>query len=292
LCRRGLSCEVSVRPRYLAADRLLRAPIKIIGGKTSASSDSTRKRICEMIPDMLPNYAETFLGSGCILIGKEQVDDERVNDINPYVINFYRCLKRDRGRLWKWMQQYLNCMSAEKFNAIRMDAPDFSTENGYAAAGWYYVISRMARNAIVRFRKDGICNSTFCGQVNGRGLLDEEWYELIYERVRDVKFYNKDYVRFLAEDIKKPEDTFVVLDPPYIDVFTSYMGIKFSREDQFELAKILRHAKFYWLLTINEHPLVRKWYRPFNFHQNPVLWSCSNTAKGRGIRQELIITNY
>lgn len=278
--------------RYLAADNCLKPGLKLIGAKQGSTADSTRKRIYDMIPDTLTSYAETFLGSGAILVGKPEVDNEVVNDINPFVINFYRCMKKNPLRLWKAIQLQIDGMCAEKFLSIRMNPPAFTQDEGYPAAAWYYAINKWARNGIVRFSQKGLCNSTWCGQVTGRGLYDKEWYERVYKRIRDVRFYNKTYQQFLTENVPNPDDTMVVLDPPYIDVFTSYMGIKFTRQDHYELAKILRYAKFYWLLTINDHPLVRKWYKPFNFYDNTVFYSCSNTSAGRGNRAELIITNY
>lgn len=279
---------MSKRARHLAADGCLKTPLKLIGAKTGAAADSTRSRIYKMLPDGITTYIEPFIGSGAIMMGKKRHQIEKVNDLNPFVINYFRCLKKDPDRLWEQMQRYVGKMSEEKFKEIRGNAP----AEPFAAAGWYYAINKFARNGIVRFNKQGICNSTWCGTTEGRGLLDEDWYDRIYNRVRDVQFQHKDYKKFLETAIDDPANSVVILDPPYMQVFTMYYTGRFAQKDHKEMAKILRSAKFYWLLTINDHPLIWKWYKPFNFFENEVFYSCSNTSPGRGRKEELIITNY
>lgn len=47
-----------------------------------------------------------------------------------------------------------------------------------------------------------------------------------------------------------------------------------------------------FLLTINDHPQVREWYKGFNIKAVEVPYSVCKEAKGRKKYGELIITNY
>src|SRR6185369_4753877 len=89
------------------------------------------------------------------------------------------------------------------------------------------VVNKWARNGIVRFRKDGVCNSTYCKEDTGRGLLTDKWLAAVLERIKSVEFYNLEWHRFLSEIEEKysiDQKSVVVLDPPYSQVFTTYNG--------------------------------------------------------------------
>lgn len=279
----------------LGPDGLLKSPLKLIGGKTGIKKNSARSRMYSMLPKNQDVYAEPFLGSGGVLMGKAPHGFEMVNDLNPWVINFFCMLRSFPLDVTERVNEYRKGMTRERFNELRFNEPDLHTDPVQAAA-WYYVIDKWARNGIVRFRKDGKCNSSYCNEDGGRGLLTDEWLGRVLARIQNVRFYNMDYKEFLRlVDFWTDPDckTIVVLDPPYDAVFTKYNGgDSFSAIDQAELAVILSKAKYNWLLTINDNEFVRRLYSWAHINDNPVHWQCSNTVKGRGVRNELIITNY
>ena len=46
------------------------------------------------------------------------------------------------------------------------------------------------------------------------------------------------------------------------------------------------------MVTINDHPQVREWYKDFNIEEVKVAYSVSKEQKARKEYGELIITNY
>mgnify|MGYP001375042327 CR=1 FL=1 len=96
--------------------------LKWVGGKTQII-----KTILEQFPNKIKNYHEIFMGGGSVIIALlceiEQGNIEVCNniygyDINPYVINFYNCVKEHPKELCEITQKiieiYQNIKSIEK----------------------------------------------------------------------------------------------------------------------------------------------------------------------------------
>lgn len=282
------------------ADGFLKPGLKLIGAKQGFSKRSGRSIIYKLLPPQNPykinTYVEPFLGSGAILIGKqEQHDHEWVNDLNPYVINFYRMMQRHPNELWEHIEGLTEYMGkghdanspAYKFFHWLRDHQE--PPNGILGAVWYYLINKYCMNGIVRFNADGVCNSAWAKTYAGRGIYNREWFDLVCKRIANVEFTNLPYQKVLNQ---VDDDAIVVIDPPYQGVFTSYNGLKFDNTNHFELAGWLRVADYKWLLTINDTPLIRRLYAGFKQREVKLTYSCSQTVKGRGEKPELFITNY
>lgn len=281
--------------KAFGADGFLKPGLKLIGAKQGFSKQSGRAAIYEMLDLTAGAYVEPFLGSGAVLIGKPKQDHEWVNDINPYVINFYQTMQRRPNELWEHIEILTEYMSqAHDANAPYYKFFHHLRDSQEAPAGvmgalWYYLINKFCMNGIVRFNLEGNCNSAWCKTYRGRGIYNREWFDAVRQRVAKVKFTCLPYQQVLKR-IKT--DSIVVLDPPYQGVFTSYDKIRFENSDHFELAGWLRTADYKWLLTINDTELIRKLYAGFNLREININYSCSQTAKGRGDKPELFITNY
>ncbi len=279
----------------LAADGLLKSPLKLIGGKTGNRILSPRSRIYGVLPRHCTNFVEPFCGSGSILVGSRQYETEWTGDVNLHAIQFFRQLQKNPKKLYNAIMHAIDGMCKERYDSMRWESPD-PGEEPFDAAVWYYIINKWARNGIVRFRKrDGKCNSTYCKEDNGRGILNPQWLEAVHNRIKDVEFHWTDYQNLIrrAEKRLDLDKTIIVLDPPYSQVFTKYDQIEFKDDDHIELASMLGDADYYWLLTINDNEFIRKLYSKWsNLYEVDCYWSCSNTRQGRGLRPELIITNY
>src|SRR5581483_6757630 len=157
--------------------------------------------------------------------------------------------------------------------------------------------------------RKGECNSSYCKQISGRGLLTEQWFNDVLTRIDTVQFVEADYKKLLATaqwearvprhetgpyeiSLVKPLKVFVFLDPPYYEVRTRYNGSEWKKEHFEELAGMLRNVNYKWLLTINDHPFIRELFADYPKIDVGVLYSCSQTNSGRGEKRELIIANY
>lgn len=84
--------------------------------------------------------------------------------------------------------------------------------------------------------------------------------------------------------------TFFFCDPPYYE--TDGYEVKFGEREHLLLRDILKDIKGKFLLTINDHPKVKEWYKGFGIKEVDVFYSVSKETKGRKQYKELIITNY
>lgn len=290
----------------MAADGLLKSGLKLIGAKTGQTKDSGRKKMYACEPPNVVTYVEPFLGSGNVLVGKQRHKVEIVGDLNREMIMFFHAMQLQPMDLLPKLMEHvarIELGGAEYFHQIRRSPPE---EGFLDVCAWYYIVNKYSFNGIVRFNNKGECNSTFCGTTRGRGVYDSDWYSKVVERVDNVHFFCTDYgalldlanghptVNSLVAGVRAPdpETTWVVMDPPYYEVFTKYNKISFKPEDHERMVAYLREAKYRWLVTINDQPAVRELYKGFNFYEHGVFYSCSQTAAGRGVAAELIITNY
>jgi DNA adenine methylase len=82
------------------------------------------------------------------------------------------------------------------------------------------------------------------------------------------------------------------LDPPYLDAEEYRLGV-FTLQDHMDLADMLRHARSKWLLTIGDHPKIRKLYHGFPMERVKKHLSVPKIiGDKRPTFKQLIIRNY
>jgi DNA adenine methylase len=82
------------------------------------------------------------------------------------------------------------------------------------------------------------------------------------------------------------------LDPPYFGCESDYGPGVFCRDDFERLAGILGQARGQFLLSINDHPVVRECFGAFHISEVETTWSISTAHGGAKAVQELIISNF
>lgn len=292
------------RKRYLGPDKLLKSCLKILGGKLTQYSQSPRSRVYALTPSGIRRLVESFLGAGQMFMGQKKFEDEWVGDTMPYVPLFFNVVQKYPDEFWERLQQEPP-LSAERFAYLRKNPP---VSDPIGLAVWFYLISKHALNGVFRTSsRTGVCNSTYCGTSQGRGLLDRDWLDRIVERIQGVHIKYTDFrslvchVRQLPDYV--PSETLFIFDPPYANTkrtpntFKNYWMGTFTWKDQEELADLffdLTREGAKCLVTLNDTPEVRSLYeRPgAHFVAHEVFYSCSATDVGRGLRPELIIINY
>jgi DNA adenine methylase len=275
--------------------KYLKPVIKTIGGK-----QKTRDRLYPYFPSECHTYLEPFIGSGAVLVGNpNSYSVEYANDSNQDIVNFYnQVIERPMELYSYYCRDFLTLDgSHESWYAFRDAEP--SRDDHLNRASWFYIINKSCMNGILRYRKDGKCNSSYCKTLKGRGWMTTEWIQAVSKRLADVQFSNLDFKDFL-QSYMDLAGTFVFLDPPYAErtkdnpdgCVTVYNGKRFTLADQEDLAAILKSAKFKWLMTLNDCQWTRDAYKDFNIKDNWIQYSCSQTSAGRKLTKEVIIANY
>jgi len=243
-----------------------------MGGKSKL-----RKTIISMIPEHTC-YVEPFFGAGWVFFGKEPSKVEVINDIDKELINMFKMMKYHEPEITRLMQ-YEIC-SRDEFDE-------------YAKAD---VNSMTDVQRVIRFIY--VSSQSFASKGNHFGygttsrpnpqIFCTEHLKCIKERLRNVYIENLSFEK-IFEKYDRPH-CFFCCDPPYYE--TAGYNNKFGEKEHLLLRDLLKDMQGKFLLTINDHPEVREWYKDFNLKEVKVYYSVSREQKAKEKYNELIITNY
>jgi DNA adenine methylase len=252
----------------------MNSPLAYIGGKS---------RLAEVIIKRFPPhtlYCEAFAGGAWILFKKEPSKVETINDLDSDLISFYRVVQHHLEeflRSFKWLLS-----SREWFE-------DFKRQQD---AGGLTDIQRAARY----FYLQRLC---FGGKVNNRTYggtptrpprinllrLEEDLSE-VHLRLARVNIENLPWQEFIRRN-DRPEVLFYI-DPPYYKA--PYYKHNLEPGDFEEMAKVLSGVRGRFILSINDHPEMRRCFSEFKI--DPVSLHYSVNAKRSTVGKELLITNF
>ncbi|MBY0754523.1 DNA adenine methylase [Clostridium sardiniense] len=250
----------------------LKPPISRMGGKSKL-----RNKIISKIPEHTC-YVELFFGAGWVYFGKEQSKVEVINDVDKELINLFRMIKYHAPEIERLLQYEFS--GRDIFDEYKNCTIEYLTEI-HRAIRFLYLTSQSFASK--------------CG-VYGYGttkrpcpqIFYKEELEKIKERLRNTYVENLSFEKII--DKYDREYSFFFCDPPYFE--TAGYQYSFGEEDHILLRNKLKNLKGKFLLTINDNPKVREWYKDFNIEEVEVNYSVSREAKARKNYKELIITNY
>ena len=249
-----------------------------IGGKRKLS-----RMICRAI-DRLPHhcYAEVFVGMGGVFLRRTRVPPvEIINDWSEDVANFFRIVQRHYVAFMDMLRFQLATRAGFE-RLLRVD-PDTLTDLERAARFLY--LQRLAFGGKVTGRAFGVNPAVPSGfDMSKIAPL----IEAIHERLSAVTIERLQWDRFLSR-YDRPETLFY-LDPPYYGCEGDYGKDLFDR-DQFPLmADKLASIQGTFLLSLNDHPEVRRMFSDFAMHQVDLTYSVGGGDKTTPA-SELIISN-
>lgn len=199
--------------------------LKWVGGKTW------------LIPKMTEIYREyrdktwfdPFCG-GLALPLALRPDRAILSDINPWLINFYNCVRSNSqfvaADIENTQQDFYQ--TRVEFNTAIMG----SCLDEDRMAQLFYYLNRTCFNGLCRFNSAGEFNAPY-GRYK-KPQIDRNFAP--YRRAfKHWQFQQVDVFNKLA----LPDDSFIYLDPPYDEGFTAYSGNEFGWEQQQQLARIL-----------------------------------------------------
>lgn len=251
---------------------MLKPPICRVGGKSKL-----RKTIIEMIPEHIC-YIELFFGAGWVYFGKEPSKIDVINDIDRELINLFKMIKYHAPEIERLLEYEFS--GRDIFEEYKNCTLEYMTEI-YRAIRFLYIITQ-----------------SFAGKGNnyGYGTTSKPGQQIFYsnlllelrDRLKNTYVENLSFEKVIDKYDRK--HSFFFCDPPYIE--TCGYGNKFGKEEHRLLANKLKNLEGKFLLTINDHPLVRELYKDFNIKEIEVNYSISKEKHARGKYNELIITNY
>lgn len=248
-----------------------------IGGKRQLA-----KRLVALINSIEhTTYAEVFVGMGGVFLRRDQKPKaEVINDWSEDVATFFRVIQHHYVAFLDMIRfQIGGRVGFEKLLALE---PSSLTDMHRAARFLY--LQRMAFGGRVR-------GKTFGVSVGAASRFDvtkvAPMIEAVHERLAGVTIERLPWSDFIAR-YDRP-GTLFYLDPPYYGSEGDYGRDMFDR-GQFEvMAEQLRAVRGRFILSLNDHPEVRRIFAGFHFRDERLTYTVgAGAAKSVG---EVIITN-
>lgn len=251
---------------------MLKPPIPRMGGKSKL-----RKKIISLFPEHIC-YTEPFFGVGWVFFGKEPSKVEVINDVDQELINLFRMIKHHPEEIRRLIG--FEICSRDQFDLYKNSNVDTLTEI-QRAVRFIYLISQSFAS------KGGVFGYGTTTRPSPQ-IFDTKAFENLKDRLRNTYIENLSFEKII-EKYDRPH-TLHFCDPPYFE--TDGYGSVFGEKEHILLRDILSNIDGKFLLTINDHPQVREWYKDFDMIETEVNYSVAKEAKARGKYKELIITNY
>ena len=250
----------------------------------------------QLLPQLLPrvpqtygHYIEPFFGGGALFFALAPARSV-IADVNPEIINLYRCLARNT-------QGVIDAMAAHRheeayFYDVRAQA--FEDLPPFEAAARTLYLNRTCFNGLYRVNREGTFNVPF-GRYDNPRLCDAEGLQVAGRALASADIVCGDYQEVLARHAR-PGD-FVYLDPPYLPAggyadFKRYTKAQFREADHRNLAEEARRLAAmgcHVMLSNAKHPLVWELYGDFRIEVVPARRNISSRAATRR-GEEVIVT--
>ena len=212
------------------------------------------KHYLPIMPKQVDTYVEPFFGGGamfCHIVQNYQPKKLVINDVNADIVRIYNSIKNNLPEFLVKLDSYCNVylpMNKEDrkkyyFEIRHEHAYDYDKWSEAEEAATLYFLMKTGFNGIFQ-----INNNTNRRYGTPAGLLNQK--DKVYE-LDVVKWWNQalQNTEIMSGDWKEclkqvpdEDNTFVFLDPPYRDSFTSY-GQEFDDEQQEKLIKYVRSRK-------------------------------------------------
>jgi len=208
--------------------------------------------IIEKIPHNI--YAEPFMGMGGVFFRRTKKPKcEAINDINSEIVNMFRMVERFPDYLAD-MLKFKICSRAE-FKRMLVTPPLLLTELERAVR--YLYIQKNAFGGKTYSQHFGI-------DVRQNRFSSEKIIQSIQElhqRLTGIYIECLPYAEFITR-YDRP-DTLFYLDPPYWNCENDYGKGIFCKADFENLAKLLKGIKGRFIMSINDVPEIRRFFKAF-----------------------------
>lgn len=249
-----------------------------IGGKRNLA-----RRLVHRI-DATPHrtYAEVFVGMGGVFLRRDhRPPAEVINDWSEDVATFFRVVQHHYVPFLDYMRfQITSRAGFEKLLALE---PASLTDLQRSARFLY--LQRLAFGGKVRGRNFGV-NPAGAARFDVTKL--GPMIEAVHERLAGVVVERLPWSEFIARYDR--EGTLFYLDPPYFGSEQDYGAGMFGRAEFAVMAEQLHGIRGRFLLSLNDHPEVRRIFDGFTIEAEDVRYTVGGMDRSKMVG-EVIISN-
>ncbi|EIP88566.1 prophage PSPPH02, putative adenine modification methytransferase [Burkholderia humptydooensis MSMB43] len=203
-----------------------------------------------------------------------------LNDINGELVNLYRVVQH---HLEEFVRQFKYAISSRQvFKWHQLAVPETLTDIQRAAR--FYYLQHHAFGGKVEGQTFG--TATTAPSVNL--LRIEESLSAAHLRLAGAHVENLPWYECMARYDRT--HTFFYCDPPYWQ--TEGYGVPFPFEEYERMAAMMRACKGKVMVSINDHPDIRRAFDGFPMLGLSIKYSLNNATGGAPKSRELVITNW
>jgi len=252
------------------------SPLSYVGGKSRLA-----RQIIARFPEHTC-YCEVFAGAAWVFFKKEPSKVEVLNDRDEELVNLFRVVQNHFEEFVSQFKYFV--ISGKIFEILKRQDP-FTLTDIQRAVKYFYLLktafSARLNNPTYGYATDGHPRLNLLSLEEN--ILEMHW------RMARVNIENLDW-----PDCLKRYDrghTLFYLDPPYLG--TKDYRHNFKDEDFVALAASVAQIKGKFLLSLGDHPMMRKLFKDFRIESVTTKYSCSRKEESKGEpRSELLIRNF
>jgi len=254
----------------------MKSPLSYVGGKS---------RLAKTIIGRFPEhtcYCEVFAGAGWVFFRKEPSAVEVLNDRDEELVNLYRIVQH---HFEEFVRQFKYMVISRKIFEILKRQDGFTLTDIQRAVKYFYLLKTSFSSRMVN---PGFGYGTTDPPRLNLLSLEETVLEMHWRLAR-VTVECLDWKDCIGRYDR--EHTFFYLDPPYYG--TKDYHYNFEEKDYRALAAFLGAIKGTFLLSLGDHPVMRKLFSSFNIESLSVKYSTGRKAESRDkARQEILVSNF
>jgi DNA adenine methylase len=233
------------------------SPLRYPGGKGRLAPYITRLIAAQ--PVRPKSYAEPFAGgagAALRLLIEEEVRSVHINDLNPGIAAFWRCVfYQNEDFISRIKADDVSIDAWHRAHAIYMSpAGQSDLDLGFAT----FFLNRCNRSGILRGRPIGGLDQTGTWKIDARFNREalSARVSFLGQYRRRVSITQQDGRDFICALSDFGKDVLVYVDPPYLVHGNSLYLDSLKAEDHAELAALLKKSVFPWLLTYDTNERV------------------------------------
>lgn len=243
-----------------------------------------KRRLADKLLPMFPPhdcYVEVFCGGAALYFLRQMpAPVEVINDVNGELVNLYRVVQH---HLEEFVRQFKWAISSRQvFQWHQETKPDTLTDIQRAAR--FYYLQHHAFGGKVAGQNFG--TATTAPMINLCRI--EESLSAAHLRLAGTNIENLPWQACMKRYDRS--HTFFYLDPPYWQ--TEGYGVPFAFDQYEEMAAILRTCKGKAMVSINDHPDIRRAFDGLSMLELGIKYSVGNNQAAPGVSRELVITNW
>lgn len=256
-------------------------PVKPVAGYLGGKRNLA-KRIIKLI-ESTPHecYAEPFVGMGGIFLRRTaRPQAEVINDWSSDVATFFRILQRHYVAFTNMLR--FEIATRKRFEDLCATDPRTLTDLERSARFLY--LQKLAFGGKVHGRGFGV-QTTGGSRFNITKLIP--MLEDVHERFAGVVIERLEWADFIRR-YDRPHTLFY-LDPPYYGCENDYGPDMFDRSEFETMAEVLEGISGRFILSLNDHPEVRRIFAKFDIEKVPTTYSVRGGGNAKKVT-ELVIS--